>query len=569
MSKTRGPSIHGVLDYRSFLGKPAPLDPILKLEKYPTDALIVLLAKANAIIFQGSHDRSNVDNEIFRLVFNRLDRRIYDYVKDVRTNYTRGVEAIFTAPPIVGLMAKLIEKYRPVKENDAISDAGLSVIMMELFEAILAVNDSYYNSAKGNMLTRTDIWKLGLLQQDFARGISNMFGVIPIKIFMFFRFISERFGETVLQEFANSFGVASAYNFYFVFLETVVNSYRAYEADGQPRYVLMDETLQKVITPFVIDTVSTRQVPFSGESFVLMNQPFFRIAGGIVVLDFSFFSHLTDISLIYHFYQSTSLKRIHGIKNYNEYMGMIGKQFIEEYLTLQLIQHLFHHRHDRIFTENDNPDYPDVLILQNKRDVFVIEVKSSKVHAKVLGETDTDGFRDFLEQSFASEKKGPGEKNKGIHQLKKQIQALKENGRGYRIFPVIIYTEVSLDMPGVNSFLDEKFDQIIDEERASFKKIHPLTLINLHFFIKYFPSLKKERYFLRDKIVEYHRRKKQQLKEGLRKENPYIYLMAEYSFLQLMEQTYPPGDPRDYFKQVAEDLGFKEEGQVAKNAGTS
>lgn len=45
--------------------------------------------------------------------------------------------------------------------------------------------------------------------------------------------------------------------------------------------------------------------------------------------------------------------------------------------------------------------------------------------------------------------------------------------------------------------------------------------------------------------------------------------MAEYSFLQLMEQTYPPGDPMDYFKQVAGDLGFKEGGQVAKNAGTS
>ena len=124
-------------------------------------------------------------------------------------------------------------------------------------------------------------------------------------------------------------------------------------------------------------------------------------------------------------------------------------------------------------------------------------------------------------------------------------------------------------MPGVNSFLDEKFDHIIDEDRGSFKKIHPLTLINLHFFIKFFPKMKKERYFLRDKIVEYHRRRKLQIKEGLKKENPYIYLLAEYSFLRMMEQTYPPGDPMGYFRQAAEDLGFKEEGQVAKKAGTS
>lgn len=559
MPKIKDPNIQAVLDYERFFGKPVPADPIAKLEKYPTDVLIVLLAKINAIIFHSGHDGNKAEVDVFRHVFNRLGHGVHEHIRAIRSRDIASRGAIFTSPPIVGLMAKLIARYRPLKDEDNINEQGMQILMLELFETILAFNGNYYSSDADNMLSKEHLWKLELMQQDFARGITNMYGVIPIKVFLFFRFISERYGEDVLQEFAKSFGVASAYNFYFVFLQTVANSFSEYEADGQPRFVIVDETLEKVFLPFVFDPLKRLETPFSGESFVLMNQPFFPLDEGVAVLDFSFFSHLTDVSLLYHFYQSTSLKGSHGIKNYNEYLGMIGKHFVEEYLTVQLLRKAFHHRHDKLFTEKDDPQNPDVLIIQNNKDVFVIEVKSSRVHGKVLGESDVTGFQTFLEESFAKEKTGVGEKKKGIQQLKMQIQSLKTRGAGYRIFPIIIYTESSLDIAGVNSFLDQKFEAIIEEERMFFTTIHPLTLINLHFFIKYFPQLKKDRYFMRDKIKEYHKRKKRQLKEASKKNNPFIYFLAEYSFMRMMEQTYPAGDPINYFKFVAADFGFKEE----------
>ncbi len=558
--------MQGVLDYRRIYGKPPDRDFIFPLEKYPTDALIVMLAKVNALIFMSDSDLNEADNHIFRLVFNKLDMSIYEKIIEIRKTDAGSRGVIFTPPSLVGLMGKLIAMYKPVSDFGATSDEGLQVMMRELFDAILAVNDNYYNSiSNDDILSKDHLWKMELLQQEFARGIPNMFGVIPIKIFMFYRFMNERYGGDILKEFAVSFNIASAYNFHFVFLQTLSTTTNEFEENGQPKYCIRDETMEKVIAPFVFDPGKTQQTPFSGESYVLINQPFFRLFEGIAILDFSFFAHLTDVSLFYHFYHATSLKKKHGVKNYNEYLGIIGKHFYEEFLLVQLLQKQFSHKYDAVYTDKDDSAYPDILILQNQTDVFVIEVKSVRIHGRVLDQADTAGFQQFLEDEFANEKVGPDEKNKGIYQLKRQIQYLKTNGHGYRIFPVIVYTEPSLDIAGVNSFLDRKFDEIIENERGSFKKIHPLTLINLHFFIKYYPALKKERYFLRDKIIEYHRQKSRDLKRAVKTLNPYIYFMAEYSFLRMMEQTYSPGDPMSYFLPVADDLGFREE---ARNASS-
>jgi hypothetical protein len=562
--KNKTPYIHGVLDYRTFFGRPAPVDPIEKLAKYPTDVLILMLAKINAIIFESQAIPSQKDGDIFRLVFSKIDNEISHLLIQTKLTDSKENSVIFTSQAIVGLMAKLIAKYRPLNESDTVNESEEKVLQLELFEAILATNDSYYNRAdKTDLMSRAHIWKLELLQQHFVRGVTNMYGVNPLKVFLFFRFMSERFGEDILKEFADAFGVPSAYNFYFVFLQTIVSSYSGYEKDKQPRYCIVDDTLEKVLEPFIYDPSKPQSGTFSGDAFALINQPFYRFTEGVAVLDFDFFGHLTDISLIYYFYRVTSLKKKHGIKNYNEYLGLIGKHYFEQYLVLQLIKQIFTHRHDSVLTEDIDLNYPDILILQNKKDVFVVEVKSTRVNGRTLDQADMISFQKYLEDEFANEKEAAGEKNKGIFQLKSQIEHLKAKGSKFRIFPVIVYTEPSMDISGVNSFLDQKFDDIVSAEKSYFIKIYPLTLINLHFFIKYYPQLKADRYFLRNKITEYHNRKKSLLKESSKNDNPFTYLIAEYSFMKFMEQEYPAGNPMSYFKTAATDFGFREQAHDA------
>lgn len=551
--------IKGILDYRTFYGKPVPADTFLKLEKYPTDVLISILSRINALIFQSADNLRAIDNGAFTLIFNNLDRSIYQRISAIRQTESGQNGVIFTPQPIVRLMGKLIAAYKPSTDTFMTDEDGIKQMMTELFDGILAANDAYYNDVNSeNMLSKEPLWKLGLLQQDFVRTYQNMFGVIPIKIFMFYRFINERYGEEILNEFAAKFNVTTAYDFYFVFLGTIADCTNQFLSDRQPRFFIEDKKLKKVLEPFVFNPVHTKQSS-AGEPFALINKPFYPLFDGIAVLDYTFFAHLTDISLIYHFYHSTSLRDKHNIKDYNEYLGVVGKYFYEECLTVQLMQKIFSHRYDKIHTEKDDALLPDILIMQNKSDVFVIEIKSVRAHGRVLEQADTSGFEKFLIDNFCKEKAISGEKNKGIYQLKRQIQHLKTKGKKMRVFPIIVYTEPSMDIPCVNTFLDEKFDVIIEEDRSFFKKIHPLTLINLDFFIKYFPSLKKQRYDLRDKIIEYHQKKKMQQKEALKTGNPFIYLVAEYSFLRKMEQIYPVGDPMNYFKLLSKELGFGRE----------
>lgn len=558
-------SILGVLDYREFYGKPTPIDPIERILKYPTDVLIIKLAKINAIIFECEGAPNKIENDVFSLVLHKMHGSVLQRLHKMRSTKEGKYAVIFTSQAIVSLMAKLIARYRAINDQDQINEQGEMLLQMELFEAILAINDVYYNRVDGkNLLSIDHLWKMELFQQEFVRKKVNIYGANALKAFLLFRFMEEQYGETVLKNFSEAFGVTSPYDFYFVFLQTIISSYTGYKNDGQPKYCITDETLKRVLRPFIYDPVTAPANSFTGESFALINQPFYRLSEGVVVLDFDFFSHLTDISLIYHFYKSTSLKENYGVKNYNEYLGIIGKLFFEEYITLQLIKQIFTHRHDSIRTDKDDSQYPDILIVQNKKDVFVIEVKSVRIHGKVLDHGDTQGLEKFLCDNFASEKHLPGEKNKGIYQLKNQIRYLKSAGSKFRIFPIIVYTEPSLNISGVNTFLDGQFDSIISDDRPAFMKIHPLTMIHLHFFIYYYPQLKSKRFFLREKIIDYHDRRKRELSKAIKTANPWTYLTAQFSFMRFMEQTYPKDDPMSYFKKAATDFGFGEEANEAE-----
>jgi len=289
MPRTKDPSIHGVISYKVFFEKPAPDNHIDILSKYPTDVLIILLSKVNAILFQSSGSPQITDNEVFRIVFNKMNPIIYRHVDKLRSaKRTEG--AIFTQPSIVKLMGKLISRYRPLTDKDEINDAGVEVMMMELFESILAINGEYFEGRnEKNLNTLDHIWRLEMLQQEYVRKFDDMFGVIPLKVFLFIRFINERFGENVLKEFADAFGVPSPYNFYFAFLETVSTSYSQYDQDRQPRYTIADKVLERVVAPFIFDPSQSQKTPFNGETYVLINQPFYRFSEGIAVLDFSFF----------------------------------------------------------------------------------------------------------------------------------------------------------------------------------------------------------------------------------------------------------------------------------------
>ncbi|OMP75670.1 NERD domain-containing protein [[Flexibacter] sp. ATCC 35208] len=552
-------SVFGVVDYSEFYGKSAPRDPIDQLSEYPTDVLIIILSRINAIIFECQGSPNQIDTEIFRLVFNKIHKSAYERLTQIFSTHQGKYTVVFTSQAIVNLMAKLIARYRPIKDMDNINEENEDLLQMALFDAILAINDEYYKRADNkNVLSLEFLWKLELFQQEFARKKNNMYGVNALKAFLFFRFMEERYGPQPLKEFSDAFNVASPYNFYFTFLETIVNSYNGFEYDKKPRFCITDRTLQRVFKSFIYDPNSASNNVFSGESFALINQPFYRFSEGIAVLDFDFVSHLTDVSLIYYFYKVTSLNKNHGIKDYNVYLGIIGKYFFEEYITLQLIRKIFTHQYDSIKTDKDDPQYPDILIIQNNKDVFVIEVKSTRVNGTVVDRADTQGFQQFLQDQFANEKKSIGGKNKGIYQLKSQIRYLQSLGSKFRIYPIIVYTEPSLDISGVNTLLDEQFEAIISEVQNSFIKINPLTLINLNFFIKYYPQLKAERYFLRDRITEYHHRKKKELKEAFRQNYSWTYLYAQFSFMRFMEQAYPTGNPMKYFEMAAVDFGFSE-----------
>lgn len=549
------PKIHGIINHSLFNSQAPPIDPIEKIRNYPTDILMVLLARTNAIIFYSEGEAIGRDEKIIKTVFDRLDPSVCERLKYLR-NFPQGKQStIFNAPIIVTLMGRLVEAYRPFSKQEIISSRTLEVIQWHLFNAILALNEWYFSRVDDtNLLTHHHLWKLELAQQNYARGVSDMYDVNAFRVYLLFRFIEEQYGEKIGKEFAGYFGVATPFNVHYAFLKTIASAYSSYSKDDLPRFWISEKGLNEMLKPFTLDPAT--QVVEKGDATTVMNKPFYSYREGALILDFDFFRVLAETSLIHHLYHTTSLRENPTLKTYNAYLGMLGKKFFEEYLLVQLIRKLFTHQSDKVYTDKDDPGNPDILLTQDHEDIFVIEIKSTSVHASTLVQANAAGLQEYLENNYARAKLTKREKSKGIYQLKRNLNKLSAQGNEYNVYPVIVYTEPVLDIAGVNTFLQNKMDEILAETEMPNLKIHSLTLINLNFFIKYYLQLKSDRHFLKEMIHFYHQQKTARIKNAMYHQDPWKYLHGEYSFARVMELKHPVTDRMIFFTMLADDFGF-------------
>jgi hypothetical protein len=180
-------------------------------------------------------------------------------------------------------------------------------------------------------------------------------------------------------------------------------------------------------------------------------------------------------------------------------------------------------------------------------------------------------FKEFLDENFNQQKTGRKTKNKGTYQLAKHIANfaeteqldgfLKNKTRKEKtvIYPVMVYLENAMDMAGVNDYLNTSFQEAIAPYINTFRKIHPLTTINISFFLSYYQVLKKQPAFLFDLINDYWRRVKTVKKEFDLHRHPTPFFNYNISFDQYVSKRLRGDDPRKNFSVVMEDLRLAED----------
>ncbi|NBA85538.1 hypothetical protein GVN16_07190 [Emticicia sp. CRIBPO] len=238
------------------------------------------------------------------------------------------------------------------------------------------------------------------------------------------------------------------------------------------------------------------------EDYLLLRQfpILYRATNTYIFLNINFF-----IDKLYHgfLFDFVDVLKKSGLEtfDYGQLKRDMGNRFSET--------HLFYMIMEKCFTSFGNfrnsgtdlkkklderePDY----ILRNENEIFLFEFKDSTINSNIKYSEDASIIKDELLEKFESTKKNVDKpKNKAVNQLKnsivdilnskfqqKEIDNFEPNN--VIIYPIFVFTDVVMEASGVNYFLKERLNALIENENLPKNRIRDMVLINLDTLILY------------------------------------------------------------------------------------
>ncbi|MDF2431538.1 MAG: hypothetical protein JWP44_1169 [Mucilaginibacter sp.] len=251
-------------------------------------------------------------------------------------------------------------------------------------------------------------------------------------------------------------------------------------------------------------------------------------------------------------------KQLH--QAYNDFFSFYTYEFIEKYLSYQLLDKIFGQTsYYRIsgadivarFGIDTEPDY----YVRNGHKVFLFEVKGSMIRGDAKQSFHYPTVENELKEKYLFNTED--EENKAIVQLAERIRILFEGGAVYdpnyrsdkiRVYPILIVSELALTTPGTNVVMNQWFQAELEKQeilRNNRSRIADLIIIDLDSLILYAEHFEHQKGLFEDSLNAYYAaidRKKIRPKHGVPMNEAY----AE----ELMMRTYQPfnGFLHDFIK---------------------
>lgn len=189
---------------------------------------------------------------------------------------------------------------------------------------------------------------------------------------------------------------------------------------------------------------------------------------------------------------------------YRSIKQQVGERFSEQYMLYRTLENTLSRRMPVRICGQDlhkvvKSGEPDYYARRNNR-VFVFEFKDVRLDSQTISSCDYETIRQKLYNTFVFNEEG---KPKGVKQLAHVIEEkLPEilsiidtavpNGK-LKIYPVLVYTDGSFDIEGINYYLNGEFRKVIGSVDDRFQ-VKDLVMVNLNLLMKL------ENYFRNGKI---------------------------------------------------------------------
>jgi hypothetical protein len=236
-----------------------------------------------------------------------------------------------------------------------------------------------------------------------------------------------------------------------------------------------------------------------------------------IVLNWNFFHGKIYNTLVFDFYNKSGINKNAKFNKQSDLLRLKGEEISEKILLKYFLQDILKENHSIIkFDDNSNPEtpLPDCYYRKGNK-VFLFELKDNLLSQNTLILKDIETIKTEINNKFNSSSKGTGQIIKQISSLvNNKIENLPKNlkFRNIEVYPIIIYTDCSFNLNGIEEYLNNNFDKSLNKTtlREVIKFIYQISFVHLDTFILY-NKLFKEKGFTKtfSNIVKQVRNKNQ------------------------------------------------------------
>ncbi|WP_146010947.1 hypothetical protein [Siphonobacter sp. BAB-5405] len=334
-----------------------------------------------------------------------------------------------------------------------------------------------------------------------------------IKSSYFFKFCkSDKQFSDYLNIFLKSYNIEDSDSYLYHLLLFYMTNYETFNVDC---YTTVSKNHQVALNFLETLAINNQPIKYDKDFKEIRNYPIYKASG-------SRYIYLSKNFLIDKIYQGIIFKMgielvkekaIYNnsrIKSSIDFMSIFGQEFTENNLFYRCMEINFKNMDSmqpgselkKIITAGE-PDY----YMRKKNDVFIFEFKNCLLNSEAKFSYDFNRIKEEIYIKFVKDRKG---KDEGIMQIINTINAISQgtfkaiddiNNKSTIIYPIIVYTDSSFGLEGINHILNKEFKKHLKKYKFI---VCNLTMINIDTLIKFQNLFEKDKIKLNKFIDEYH-----------------------------------------------------------------
>jgi hypothetical protein len=232
--------------------------------------------------------------------------------------------------------------------------------------------------------------------------------------------------------------------------------------------------------------------------------------GSFLISNWSLIINKIYNSVVYDLFNKTNIRdafKDEKSDGFNNYKNYIGKDCSEKHIFNTFLKSCFNGRNTICLDSNDSEKITSDLYIRIDNKIIFFEFKDINLKKSLLKDNTSDIFsfiKEEINKNFVSSTRKKGNKTspqkKGVLQLSSQIFEYPKHHRNISnqkldrliIFPVLVYTDQTVGMPGVNWYLNKIFKKEMASKKHPYFLINDLVLINFETLVGLMDSIKRD-----------------------------------------------------------------------------